>query len=260
MSRPRGMILQAPGINCDPETAHAVDASGGEAVPVHISELEDGSRRIRDFDMLWVPGGFSYGDSIRAGAILGATLRVQFAEELNDFVASGRPVVGVCNGYQTLVESGLLPAGRIDPTSKKESSLTANENGKFNCGWTLIKVGKSACRYISPELVDSVQHIPVANAEGRRVISPDVTAPTDQVVFSYVTDSGEVATSYPANPSGSLDGVAATCDPSGVVLGMMPHPERAFTRYQHQNWRGGEGENPFGAILFRAIINHAKQL
>lgn len=259
MSGVRGMVLQAPGINCDNETLHALEASGGQAEKVHIKQLDRGQAQFDNFAYLVIPGGFSDGDAIRAGATLGVKLRKRYGEELNRFVELGKPVIGICNGYQVLVESGLLPYGKIDPDLPKESSLIHNASGKFECRWSSLRVGESACRYIKPELVDTVQKLPLAHRQGRRAYSLDVDVPIDQTVLYYVGPDDEATMEYPANPNGSPGGVTATCDPSGVVLGMMPHPERAFYQHQHQNWRRGEGANPFGALLFKGIVERAGQ-
>ena len=257
MSTPRGLLLQAPGINCDAETGHAFEQAGGEAIPVHVSELLDGSVRLTEFDTLLASGGFSYGDTIRSGAILGRILRERLAEDLNTMVKRGSPVVGICNGFQILVEAGLLPSGQITD-EPKQVSLIYNEQGTFECRWTKVRIGESACQYIKPELIDTVQAIPVANGEGR-FVAPGISLPDEQVVFRYTRQDGQVAL-YPDNPSGSPDGIAAVCDPTGVVLGMMPHPERAYYQHQHQGWRRGEGANPFGALLFRGIVEQAQQI
>lgn len=254
-TRPRGLLLQAPGINCDYETGHVFEAVGGQVTQVHIEELLTGQTNMLEFDALLAPGGFSYGDTIRSGAILGRILRERHADDLNTLVERGSPVVGICNGFQILVEAGLLPDGQITD-QPKQASLIYNEQGTFECRWTKVRIGQSACKYITPELVDTIQDIPVANGEGR-FVTPELTLPEDQIVFRYVRPDGEEAT-YPANPSGSPNGIAAVCDPSGIAVGMMPHPERAFYQHQHHNWRRGEGANPFGKALFRGIIEHIK--
>lgn len=259
MSTPRALVLEAPGINCDVETAHAIQQAGGEAVGVHISELLAGDERLSEFDIFMLSGGFSYGDTIRSGAILGRKLRERFTDELNRFVELGKPVVGICNGFQTLIEAGLLPDGQINPETPKQASLIYNQQGGFECRWTPIKVGESACQFITPEYIDTLQKLPVAHGEGRFVM-PGVELDPSQVVFSYASpDDGGVAI-YPDNPNGSPDGITGICDPSGIVLGMMPHPERAIRQEQYQGWRRGEGADPFGAALFRGIVAHAQSL
>lgn len=258
MSNPRGLLLEAPGINCDAETGHAFEQAGGEAIPVHISELLDGSVQMTEFDALLASGGFSYGDTIRSGAILGRILRERFADDLNTLVERGSPIVGICNGFQILVESGLLPDGQISD-APKQVSLIYNQGGQFECTWSRVKIGESACAFIRPELVDTVQDIPVAHGEGR-FVAPAIEIPTEQVVMRYANSDGTIATAYPDNPNGSPDGITAICDPSGVVLGMMPHPERALYTHQHKGWRRGVGANPFGAVLFKGIVDHIEGL
>lgn len=257
MSTPRAMILREAGINCNAETSHAIEQAGGQPVDVHISQLLDGSAQLADFNILMLSGGFANGDTIRSGAILGRKLRERLAEDMNNFVALGKPVVGICNGFQALVEAGLLPTGQIDDTPKN-TSLIYNENGQFECRWETVRVGASACRFIRPEDVDTLQRLPVAHGEGR-FVRPTGSLPPEQVVLSYTDTTGGTA-AYPDNPNGSPDGITAICDPSGVVLGMMPHPERAVYQHQHQNWRRGEGQRPFGRILFQGIVEHAQSV
>ena len=246
------------GINCNLETAHAFEMAGAETAQVHISELDSGQVRLSEFDILGLSGGFSHGDAIRSGAILGAKLRERYAEELNAFVALGKPVVGICNGFQVLVEAGVLPTGNIDPSSKKQLSLIHNQSAKFECRWPQVEVGKSACKYITVEYEGTIQSLPVANGEGR-LVAPGLIIPDSQVVLKYVGPDGGAA-SYPDDPNGSLGGITAICDPSGVVLGMMPHPERAIITEQHEGWRRGNGQNPFGAVIFRGIVDHARSI
>jgi phosphoribosylformylglycinamidine synthase len=232
--------------------------AGGEPVPVHIDELLHGQVDMTDFDALLLSGGFSYGDVIRSGAVLGRMLRERLADDINTLVERGSPVVGICNGFQVLVETGLLPSGTIDD-APKAVSLTRNQHGKFECDWARVKVGQSACKFLGPELVDSIQSLPYAHAEGR-FVAPGQELPSSQIVLQFVDDEGNIANSRPHNPNGSTDGITAICDPSGVVLGMMPHPERALYNYQHKAWRSGEGQNPFGMRLFEGIVQHAKSL
>lgn len=257
MSAPRALVLREAGINCNAETSHAIEQAGGQPIDIHISQLMDGSVQLADFNILMLSGGFANGDTIRSGAILGRKLRERLADDMNEFVTLGKPVVGICNGFQTLIETGLLPTGQIDDTPKA-TSLMYNKNGQFECRWTTVRVGASACRFIKPDDVGSLQKLPVAHGEGR-FVTPSVTVPTEQIVLSYTDPSGEAA-AYPDNPNGSPDGVTATCDPSGVVLGMMPHPERAIYPHQHQNWRRGEGQHPFGRTLFQGIVEHAQSI
>lgn len=255
-TRPKALVLEAPGINCNEETAFAIEHAGGDAEQVHISQLRSGEKSMADYAILALSGGFSYGDSIRSGAILGLELRTRFADELNAFVENEKPVIGICNGLQTLVESGLLPNGSIAADQEKAASLIGNESGKFECRWVHLTAAKSACRFVIPS--NSPLTLPVAHAEGR-FVSPKKAIPQEQTVFTYTTDTGE-SPNYPSNPNGSPDNIAGITDPSGVILGMMPHPERFIQKNQHPNWRQKVVDRPFGAVLFENLVKYAKDL
>lgn len=260
INRPRALVLEAPGINCNEETAYAIEQAGGSPEQVHISQLLSGERRLSDFSILALSGGFSYGDTIRSGAILGQQLKTEFAEELNDFVKDERPIIGICNGFQTLVETGLLPGGKIDPSEPKTTSLIHNENGKFEARWVSLAVFRSACRFVraSEEPVE----LPVAHAEGR-LVTPEVSVEPYQKAFMYVGTGVKTwwpTAQYPENPNGTVDATTGVTDPSGVVLGMMPHPERYVTSTQHPNWRREDHGTPYGAVLFKGLVDYAKSL
>lgn len=262
--KPNICILQAPGINCDEETAYAFTQAGAEAERVHISQLRSCERNLDNYQALALSGGFSYGDDIRAGKVLGLELRTQLPEDLSRFIETGKVVIGICNGFQVLVESGLLPNGRIELDRAKGASLAHNHSGKFECRWGNIKVNESACRYVDPESLGEVIELPNAHGEGRFLRA----GPSDydelfeghQVVFQYSDKYGNATEDYPANPNGSPYGITGVTDSSGVVLGMMPHPERFVDQLQHPNWRRGEGVRPFGAIIFKNAVNYLKEM
>lgn len=265
--KPRALVLEAPGINCNIETASALNQAGAEAEQVHISQLIEGDRSFDDYQIFALSGGFSYGDAVRSGAFLGADLKKYFPEELNRFVEAGKAIIGICNGFQTLVESGLLPDGKISDDPKR-ISLVHNENNKFECRWTkLMPVGYRS-EVIIPDDPRTEVELPVAHGEGR--ITGEDSTLTDliangQVTLMYkphITSSSPYASArdYPHNPNGSPYGITGICDPTGVVNGMMPHPERFVTETQHPNWRRGEGKNPFGAIIFKNLVDYAKEL
>lgn len=258
------LVLNAPGINCNLETGHAFEQAGATAEQVHISELRDGRANLDDYQILALSGGFSYGDDIASGRILGLELRKRFPEELNRFVGAGKAVVGICNGFQVLVESGLLPDGRIDAERNKRLSLVSNANNIFDDRWGRVVVEDSVCKLTPKDLAGQVVQIPWAHQEGRIAVREHSTIneleANGQIVFRYTDENGQPTEAYPDNPNGSPGGITGICDPSGVVLGLMPHPERAVRREQHPNWRRGEGNKPFGIDFFNSIVNYAKEL
>ncbi len=261
--QPRALVINAPGINCNVETGFAVEQAGGIAYQVHINEWRDGGIQLDDYQMLLLSGGFSHGDDIASGRILGLELRTRFGEELNRFVAAGKAVVGICNGFQVLVESGLLPKGESTADREKELSLVNNENNTFECRWNQLRVEDSVCRYIPESMKGAIIELPSAHQEGRVAVTNgdvlDRLRNTRQIAFRYVDNFGNPTETYPQNPNGAPNGITGICDGSGVVLGLMPHPERAVSKYQHPNWRRGEGKNPFGALLFKSLVDYAKE-
>ena len=215
-ARPRALILRGPGTNCDRETVVACELAGAAPERVHLDALLAGERRLDDYGLLVLPGGFSYGDHLGAGTLFGhrlAALRV----ELERFVESGRPVLGICNGFQALLKLGLLEGG----------ALGANASGRFECRWVWLK---NTAPPDNPFLrgVDLLP-LPVAHGEGRFVPCDEAELArlrTDgRVALVYCDERGEPA-GYPANPNGSAGHVAALTNRAGNVLGLMPHPER----------------------------------
>jgi phosphoribosylformylglycinamidine synthase subunit PurQ / glutaminase len=262
--QPNALVLNAPGINCNLETGFALEQAGANVEQVHISQLRDGDRRFDDYEILALSGGFSFGDDIASGRILGLELKKRFPEELNHFVRAGKAVIGICNGFQVLVESGMLPEGEITEDRQKATSLVHNQNDKFECRWSRLTIEPSACQFIDIDQVWSTRELPVAHQEGRLITTGIFDYQNlyeqKQVVMSYVDENNEVTEEYPDNPNGSQHGITSICNEEGNVLGMMPHPERFVIRSQHPNWRRDEGNSPFGAVLFKGIVDYAKEL
>lgn len=260
---PKALILNAPGINCNNETAYAFDISGASPEQVHINELTANAKYINNYDILALPGGFSYGDSIRSGAVLGTILSTRFNEDLLEFVDSGKPVLGICNGFQILTETGILP-GSIET---KQASLIHNKRGKFECRWTTLKLGETACTFVKDPYPDNPDfgltsdiQLPVAHGEGRFVETPGAEIPEDQITYTYTFHGFDsiATTHYPDNPNGSPRAIAGITNKAGNVLGMMPHPERFIRDIQHPNWRS-QKVTPYGAELFKQIVQYAKE-
>jgi phosphoribosylformylglycinamidine synthase I len=261
MIKPNALVLTAPGINCNEETAFALEQAGASTEQVHVSQLEAGEKSWEDYQILALSGGFSYGDDIAAGRILGLELRTRHAEELDRFVKSGKAIIGICNGFQVLMETGLLPDGEVRQVGEpKVATLAHNHSGRFESRWTTMSVPNSVSKFMSPELLESVLiDLPVAHGEGRAVYSQGRGFLREQVALRYVNNVGQATMEYPANPNGSKNGVAAITSLEGNILGIMPHPERFVKQHQHPNWRRGEGTRPFGAIIFKNLVNYIKE-
>ena len=256
MSKVQVLVLRVAGTNCDMETAYAFERAGAEAEQVHINRILDGTRKLEDYEILAVPGGFSYGDDIGAGKVLANEIRYKLQGHVRDFIAAGNPVIGICNGFQVLVKSGLLPW-----EGTQETTLTWNDSGRFEDRWVHLRVEESVCPFMRdlPEIV----YLPVAHAEGKFLVRDrsvlERLKKKKQVVFRYVTGDGGVP-SYPENPNGSIDDIAGICDNSGLVLGMMPHPERCGLLQHYPDWLNREPrtENGIGFFIFRNVVQYTR--
>lgn len=265
MLKPEFAILAAPGTNCDIETQQALELHGAQTHLVYINDLRSGAETIDDAQGLVVPGGFSYGDIIRAGAIFANDLRdPRVKDQVNKFAEARKPIIGTCNGFQVLVESGLLPHGEIDDLAGHRLTLDANASTKFECRWAKLVIEDSACQFIGEEDVGTVVEFPVAHAEGRLLAKndQDYTAllAGRQVVLRYCDDNGRPTMSYPENPNGSPYAIAGLCNESGIFFAMMPHDERFYRREHHPNWRRQEIDIPesFSARILRGAIKHIR--
>ncbi|HVL86786.1 MAG TPA: phosphoribosylformylglycinamidine synthase subunit PurQ [Candidatus Thermoplasmatota archaeon] len=266
-------VLQIEGSNCEEETAAVYRHLGAQAEIVHLNQLAgdrvrvEDRRRLADYDVLMLPGGFSAGDYVRAGAIFAARLKSALRKDLEQFIGSGKPVGGFCNGFQILVELGALPGLSGPIADSPEAVLHINDSAKYECRPTLLRYEGSRCRFTSELRRGKVLSIPSAHAEGKLLFPSSRDAAmrrklreNGQVVFRYVDDKGKPG-KYPWNPSGTPDGVAALTNPAGNVFGMMPHPERAFFGWQHSDWtRGRDPAGPGdGRALFESVLRAAER-
>jgi phosphoribosylformylglycinamidine synthase I len=249
MAQPRVLILRAPGTNCDAETAYAFELAGALAVPMHVNRLLESPAALQEFQILCLPGGFSYGDDVAAGRILGNQLRHHLADWLQQFKDAGKLILGICNGFQILMRSGiLLPLGN---DGAAPATLAWNASGKFEDRWVPLVVTSSRSMFFAGI---ETMYLPVAHAEGRFVPRDEQTLAQlqagGQIVLRYGSNAkpatAQPGTPYPDNPNGSLGDVAGICDPTGRVCGLMPHPERHVDRTQHPRWtrekRASEGD------------------
>lgn len=256
MSKIKALILRTAGTNCDWETEYALKKAGAEANRIHINRLLEKRDLLRDYHIFVLPGGFTYGDDIAAGKILANLLRYHLEEDIREFLQEGKLIIGICNGFQALVKSRLLPA--LD-SGTQEATLTFNDSNRFEARWVYLKVCSGKSIYIDE---GQLLYLPVANAEGKFMTRDkgvlDRLKDSSQIIFKYVNERGECA-GYPYNPNGSVDGIAGVCDPTGRILGMMPHPERYVEPIQHPHWqRGGLEKEPHGALIFRNAVKYVK--
>ena len=261
MQKPKVCVLRTAGTNCDEETAFAFSKAGASAGLVHINRLIEGKKHLQDYQILAIPGGFSYGDDIAAGKILANELRYKLIEDIRRFIREGKLIVGICNGFQVLVKSGLLP-GNNDLT--QEASLIINDSGKFEDRWVYLKNQKSKIKNqkcVWTKNLPEIIYLPVAHGEGK-FITKDKSAlerlkENGQVVFQYCDGKGKLA-DYPCNPNGSVDNIAGICDETGRILGLMPHPERHLGVSQHPRWSRTREEGD-GLAIFRNGVEYARR-
>ncbi len=227
----RALVLSAPGTNCDAETVRALSLVGAVPELVHLGAILNGRRRWDEFGLIVIPGGFSYGDHLGAGSMLATILRHRCLEDLTVFAASGRPIVGICNGFQVLARIGFL--GPV--------ALAPNVQAKFECRWVALRVHPSPCPFFDG-LYGML--LPIAHGEGR-VVMPDQDLP-DRLINAPLR--------YLDNPNGSAGDIAALTSPAGNVLGMMPHPERYISSLQHPSHDAGK---PSGLSFFENVVRYA---
>jgi len=261
-------VLRVGGTNCDAETKRSFKESSVQAEIVHVNELIK-RRSLMEYSALVFPGGFSYGDYVRAGAIWAKWILAKLGKELKAFVEENRPILGICNGFQVLVEAGLLPAlEEISPYP--EAALATNFPPGYNCRWVYIKhENKGKCVFTREIPKEKVLRMPVAHSEGRFMFAKEKEKQclerlyeNDQLVFRYCDKNGEYADGrFPTNPNGSFHDIVGVCNPEGTIFGLMPHPERAFYWWQQPDWTRQERMPQYGdgKLIFESLISYLEK-
>ncbi len=258
--KPKALVLQAHGSNRDFDVMDALTLAGADPTGIPLNELRIAARNasFRNFDLLIVPGGFSYADALGAGKLLALDLASYFADEISAFVESGKPVIGICNGFQALVKSGILP----DHENNNQATLTFNQQGHFECRWVDLKPVSQKCIW-TKDLSESIT-CPIAHGEGNFQTTEQFPLSSfieqDQIALTYIHADGSSANGeYPINPNGSVLDIAGICNPQGNVLGLMPHPENHIHVWQHpRHTRGEHGGS--GLKLFENGVKYASQI
>jgi phosphoribosylformylglycinamidine synthase len=262
--KPKTLVLRTAGTNCDGETAYAFERAGSVAERVHLNRVLERPALLGEYQLLAIPGGFSYGDDIAAGRIFANQIVHHLRDALRAFIDAGKPVIGICNGFQVLIKTDLLP-GSIAGHSGQTCTLAHNDRGRFIDRWVTLKPRSRKCIWTS-ELAGTLE-LPGAHGEGKFVPKDDAVRhalwDNDQVALVYTRPDGSPAGgAFPDNPNGSVDDIAGVCDASGVVLGLMPHPERYVSSLHHPSWtRTGskDAQEGSGLKLFRNAVRHADQ-
>lgn len=271
--KPKALVLQAYGSNRDFDVMEALTLAGAEACGVPLNELRRNKILFSEYQMIVVPGGFSYADALGAGKLLALDLASYFEEEISAFVATGRPIIGICNGFQALVKSGILPGAKKDERhlqrtqvqmSKNElgATLTFNEQGHFECRWVTLAPVSQICIWTKD--LEELIECPIAHGEGKfqaSILFPlSSFIENDQIALTYVYPDGSPANGeYPFNPNGSLLDIAGICNPQGNVLGLMPHPENHIHPHQHPQWTRGVKGN-CGLKLFENGVKYVSEM
>ena len=265
----KALVLTGFGINCEEEMAAAYRLAGAEAQIAHFNEVLYQQVSIHDFDILNFPGGFSFGDDLSSGKVMANKIRFKklpngktLLEEIKQFIADGKYIMGVCNGFQMLVRLGLLP--NVGLSFEQEATLSYNDSARFEDRWCYCKVDANSPTPFLKGL--DVLPLPIRHGEGKLIVGTEETknALLDKHLncLTYAHADGSTATEYPANPNGSDLACAGLCDTTGQVFGLMPHPEAFLSMYNHPNWgqlkRQGElnTEEGYGLQMFKNIVNH----
>jgi len=276
MSPVKALVLTGYGLNCDYETDYALKLAGAESHRVHINELISGQSSNPDFALsafhiLVFGGGFAWADDHGAGVVLASKIRFNIGEQIEQFIQDGKLVIGICNGFQSLVNLGLLP-GFGENYQERRVALTYNDSGNFIDTWVNMKINsETPCIFTK-----GISHIelPVRHGEGKFYASTDDIESlfkNNQVVAQYANEDGNRANGqWPENPNGSLEDIAGICDPTGRIFGLMPHPE-AFNHFtNHPNWtekkrvlekegKGIENLEGDGIRIFRNAVEYIKE-
>jgi phosphoribosylformylglycinamidine synthase I len=257
MATPTALVLRAPGTNCDGEAVFAFERAGAKVDLIHLNRLRENPGLLRKAQVLVIPGGFSYGDDVAAGRIFAGQLQHFLVDAVREFRNSEKLILGICNGFQILLRAGLL----VQPDEDGPlATLARNESGKFEDRWVRLAVTPNKCPFLAGM---EEMEAPVAHGEGNFVARKEWIlkglAQAGQIVLRYKGPNGHPA-GYPYNPNGSQDDVAGICDPTGRVLGLMPHPERHVLPTQHPQWtRLGLKPEGDGLKLFRNAVEFFKQ-
>lgn len=263
--KPKVLVLKADGINCEEELVFAFNLAGGKAELVHVNDLRSKKKKLSDYQILAIPGGFAYGDDVVSGKILAVELTSYLSKELKKFIKRKNTlVIGICNGFQVLVRTGLLPFGKV---GEVDATLINNDSGHFECRWINLKRQPgSKCAFLNngamKQFDNDLLSFQVAHGEGKFFTNNKTIRTIEQsnlVVFRYCDENGNPTQKYPENPNGSLNAIAGVCDPTGRILGLMPHPERFVQKEQYPNWRRTKIGKPHGLPIFESMIQYVKK-
>jgi phosphoribosylformylglycinamidine synthase len=260
---PTALVIRTAGTNCDRETAFAFEQAGARVEYLHINRLLERPAVLHDYQLLAIPGGFSYGDDIAAGRIFANQIVHHLGDEFRRFVDAAKPIIGICNGFQVLVKTELLP-GPVAGRAGQTSTLAHNDSHRYIDRWVHLSPRSKKCVWTRD--LPGILELPIAHGEGKFVPADERVRRAlwdqDQVALVYVNADGSSANGRePGNPNGSVDDIAGVCDESGLVFGLMPHPERYLSPLQHPAWTRMKElpERAVGATIFSSAVGHVNQ-
>jgi phosphoribosylformylglycinamidine synthase I len=254
--KPKALVLKVAGTNCDLETCYAFEAAGADWELIHINQILSGEKKISDFNTIALAGGFSYGDDISAAKVLATKIKAYLMDDLKAALERGVPIIGICNGFQVLVKTGLLPGDGMG-----DATLFFNDTYKFEDRWVYLRPSGSKC--IFTDGIKAPIYLPIAHMEGKYMAEDEGINNLEsgnRVVFRYAKkDGGSADEKFPDNPNGSLNDIAGITDETGLILGMMPHPERHLDPTNHPRWpREGIKKTGDGCNLFENAVKFIK--
>lgn len=252
--KPQVAVLYTEGINRDQESAFAFETAGAQTHLIHLTEFAANPKILEKFQILMAPGGFAHGDAIVAGKVMSTTLLYTVRDAIEQFVQRDTLTMGICNGFQVLLRTGLLPFGNIGDVS---AALIDNDIGHLESRWIKLRVKKTNCVF-TQGMEDQIIEVPISNGEGKFIAEDDVLdrlEENNQIVFEYVDDGGNATMEYPYNASAALRAIAGICNESGKIMGLMPHPECYTKKEQHPNWRM-HGREPDCLPIFHNAVNY----
>lgn len=258
--KPKVAVLSGYGINCEYETSYCFNKCGADAEIVHISKFLNKEKNLMDYQILAIPGGFSFGDDISSGKVLANKIKYNL-QEIHDFIKKGNLIIGICNGFQVLVKSGILP--NLEGNFKQEVTLTFNDSGKFEDRWCYLKVESNRCVW-TKNLKNLF--LPVRHGEGKFFCNKEILENlkiNDLIVIKYADENFNVVDKYPYNPNGSIDSIAGICDKTGRIFGLMPHPEAYNSLYNNPFWKSMNKKDidkfPIGIKIFENGVRFARE-